>query len=225
MSQITDPLRHATSGEKSLAQYIPETARDDTLESQIRECFGRVVYSHKTHEKQGDLCADTLRLFKIAQIALAAITTSGTLAILFTEDFTLKLITALVSLTSLFVSGYMKGFDPGAAAQKHRDTAADLWPIRESYLSLLTDLASGAVSQDVVRDRRDNLQNALTAIYKSAPGTTFKAYGKAQEGLQQLEDYTFNPGEIDKFLPPPLKRSPMVSVAPLATTGEGAGET
>jgi hypothetical protein len=141
------------------------------------------------------------------QIALAAITTSGTLAILFSQDFTLKLITAIVSLIGLFVTGYMKGFDPGAAAQKHRDTAADLWAIRESYLSVLTDLASGAIQEPVARERRDNLQNALAAIYKSAPGTTPEAYGMAQEGLQKFEDYTFNPGEIDKFLPPALKRS------------------
>lgn len=187
-----------------MAQPTPKT--DETLEGQIRECFARVVYSHKTHEKQADICAGTLTHYKLAQIALAAVTTSGTLATLFTDQFWLKLVTALVSLVSLFVSGYMKGFDPGAAAQKHRDTGADLWAIRESYLSLLTDLSIGAVSENTARDRRDALQNALAAIYKSAPGSTPKAYGKAQEGLQKLEDYTFNPGEIDKFLPPALKR-------------------
>lgn len=35
--------------------------QDNPLEDQIRECFGRVVYTHKTHEKMGDRCADTLR--------------------------------------------------------------------------------------------------------------------------------------------------------------------
>ena len=189
-----------------MAQPTPE-AGAETLEGQIRECFGRVVYSHKTHEKQGDLCANTLRNFKVTQIVLASLTTCGALTILFTDEFWLKLITAMVSLISLFVSGYMKGFDPGAAAQKHRDTAADLWAIRESYLSLLTDFASGAISDGTARQRRDALQDELASIYKSAPGTTPKAYGKAQEGLQKREDYTFNPGEIDKFLPLSLKRS------------------
>ena len=190
-----------------------DSSENGPLESQVRECFGRVVYSHKTHEKQGDLCAATLRRFKIAQIVLAALTTSGVLAILFTDEFWLKLVTALASLISLFVTGYMKGFDPGATAQKHRDTAADLWAIRESYLSLLTDLASGSVGEADARNKRDELQNALAAIYKSAPGTTPKAYGKAQKGLQNLEDYTFTPGEVDKFLPPALKRESSAVVA------------
>ncbi|KQZ61960.1 hypothetical protein ASD67_16785 [Sphingopyxis sp. Root1497] len=184
---------------------MPSAALEDTLDSQIRECFARVIYAHKTHEKQGDICASTLARYKIAQIVLAAITTSGALATLFTDEFFLKVITAGVSLISLFVTGYMKGFDPGAAAQKHRDTAADLWAIRESYLSLLTDSASGAITPDVARIRRDELQSSLAAIYKSAPGTTPKAYLKAQNGLQKLEDYSFQPGEIDKFLPPALK--------------------
>jgi hypothetical protein len=201
-----------------LAQHIPEV-NAAALESQVRESFGRVVYSHKTHEKQADICAAVLRRFKLAQIILAALTTSGTLAVLFTNDFGLKLVTALVSLLTLFVSGYMKGFDPGATAQKHRDTAADLWAIRESYLSLLTDLSGGAISDEVARSRRDDLQAALAAIYKSAPGTTPKAYGIAQKGLQQLEDYTFNPGEIDKFLPPALKRPEAgLTVKPEAST-------
>ena len=189
-----------------MAQPTPDKEFYETLEGQVRECFARVVYSHKTHEKQGDLCAATLRWFKIAQIALSAITTSGTLAILFTEDFRLKAATALVSLITLFISGYMKGFDPGAAAQKHRDTAADIWAIREAYLSLLTDIAGGAITPAESRERRDNLQNDLAVIYKSAPGTTPKAYALAQDGLQKKEDYTFNPGEVDKFLPPALKR-------------------
>lgn len=189
-----------------MAQPTPEAEANTALESQIRECFARVVYSHKTHEKEGDLCAGTLRRFKLAQILLAAITTSGALAILFTEDFALKAVTALVSLVSLIVTGYMKGFDPGATAQKHRDTAADLWAIRESYLSLLTDLASGTISDRDARQKREDLQNALAAIYKSAPGSTPKAYTKAQKALQALEDYTFKPGEIDRFLPPALKR-------------------
>lgn len=203
---MTDLPRLATNGESYLALPIPDVDVTATLEGQVRECFARVVYSHKTHEKQGDLCAGTLRSLKISQLALSALTTSGMLAILFTENFKLKVVTALVSLITLFVSGYTKGFDPGADAQKHRETASELWTIRESYLSLLTDLASGAISEEVARERRDNLQNALGAIYKSAPGTTPKAYKLARKGLQRWEDYTFNPGEIDKFLPQTLKR-------------------
>lgn len=186
---------------------LPES---EILENQLRECFARVVYSHKTHEKQADITSAKLTRFKLTQIALSALTSSGALAILFSDDFAesfyLKCATAAVSLISLFVTGYMKGFDPGAVSQKHRDTAADLWYIRESYLSLITDYANGTIDREHACTKRDQLQADLSAIYKSAPGTTLKSYLLAQQALQNLEDYTFNPGEIDKFLPPKLKR-------------------
>lgn len=202
---LTCHTRRQTSGENSLDQntQLPES---EVLENQLRECFARVVYSHKTHEKQADISSKQLARFKLTQVALTALTSSGVLAILFFEDFYLKCATAAVSLISLFVTGYMKGFDPGAVAQKHRDTGSDLWFIRESFLSLLTDYANGSVDRENACNKRDQLQADLAAIYKSAPGTTPKSYLSAQEALQELEDYTFNPGEIDKFLPPALKR-------------------
>lgn len=189
-----------------MAPHSPDPAPLEALEAQIRECFGRVIYAHKTHEKDGDLCASVLRGIKLLQIALSSITTSGAIAVVFSDQVFLKAATAVLSLITLGVTGYMKGFDPGATAQKHRDTAADLWAIRESYLSLLTDIRGQAISPNDVRARRDSLQAALEAIYKSAPHTSPKAYELAQKALQRDEEYTFNTGEIDKFLPRDLRR-------------------
>ena len=62
------------------------------------------------------------------------------------------------------------------------------------------------ISADLTVKKRDRLQADLASIYKSAPGTTPESYLSAQAALQKLEDYTFNPGEIDRFLPPALKR-------------------
>jgi hypothetical protein len=183
------------------------------LEAQVRECFGRVIYTHKTHSKEADRCATTLRRFKIWQIVLSALTASGTVSIVFSDDFKLKLATAVVSLLTVAISSYMKGFDPGATAQKHRDAAADIWPIRESYLSLLADIATGDIDTNAIRQRRDDLQNQLAAIYRGAPHTTGEAYGDAQVALKENEEYTFSDAEIDKFLPKELRRAKPESTA------------
>lgn len=181
------------------------------LEAQIRECFGRVVYTHKTHSKMADRCATTLRRFKIAQICLSSLTASGTVSIVFHDSFKLKVVTAALSLLTVAISSYMKGFDPGATAQKHRDAAADMWPIRESYLSLLSDIAAGDTSTDAVRKRRDALQEKLAAIYRGAPHTTGDAYGDAQKALKENEEYTFSDAEIDAFLPKQLRHARVVA--------------
>jgi hypothetical protein len=185
---------------------MANTNEYDALEAQIRECFGRVIYTHKTHSKMADRAASRLKALKISQIVLSSLTASGTISVIFTDRFTLKLLTALLSLGTVGLTAYMKGFDPGAVAQRHRDTAADIWPIRESYLSLLTDIVGGEESLTSIRERRDALQASLAAIYKGAPHTDGKAYGDAQIALQKNEEYTFSDAEIDRFLPQSLRR-------------------
>lgn len=178
---------------------------DLTLEDQVRECYGRVVYTHKTHEQMADLCTAKLGRFKVAQITLNALTSAGLVGIIVTNETWVELATALVSFLSLFVSAYLKNFDLGATAQKHRDAAAKLWNVRECYFSLLTDLPQLPRTSAV--ERRDELQASLAALYTGAPQTNGKAYREAQKRLQKMEDMTFSDKEIDCFLPLSLKRS------------------
>jgi hypothetical protein len=177
------------------------------LEDQIRECFGRVVYTHKTHEKMADRAGCKLWWFKTLEIGLASITASGVIAILLeaTEPW-IKWATTFVSLSSVFLTTYLKDFDLGAIAQKHRDTGSKIWSIRESYLSLLTDLRMNTMHQDQARKRREELQEELGQIYLGAPQTDGKAYIAAQKALKDLEDYSFSKEEINKFLPDSLKK-------------------
>lgn len=175
------------------------------LEDQIRECYGRVVYSHKTHEKMADRCAKRMWQYKMGQIVVSALTSSGAIGVVVVDDYRLKLATAFVAFLSLFIAAYMKNFNPGGTAQKHRDTASKLWGIRESYFSLLTDLA--ALQEDDVRARRDALQDQLEPIYASSPQTDSKAFSDAQDALKNNEELTFSAKEIDCFLPAAHKRS------------------
>jgi hypothetical protein len=176
------------------------------LEDQIRDCFGRVVYTHKTHEKMADNCNKRLTKFKVSQIIISSITASGAFSVLFIDQSWLKILTALVSLVSLILTGYMKGFDPGGTAQKHRDAAANIWPIRESYQSLLTDIRMKTINDAEAAARRDELQERLSAIYKGAPHTNSTAYLQAQNALKNNEEYSFSDEEIDQFLPNSLRK-------------------
>lgn len=176
-----------------------------TLEEQIRECFGRVVYSHKTHEQMADQCTTRLNQFKVAQIVLTALTSTGAVGVIFTNALWVEISTVVLSFSTLFVSTYLKNFDLGAIAQKHRDAASKLWNVRECYLSLLTDLPM--LSPEAAIARRDELQTMLAAIYQSAPQTNGKAYRAAQDRLKNKEDLTFRPEEIDCFLPLSLRRA------------------
>jgi hypothetical protein len=178
------------------------------IEAQLRECFGRVVYSHKAQEKAADRCLRQLRRIKFSQILLSAVTTGGLLVAVFGDPATSKvaaILSAFLSTALLALNTYTKDVDPGTSAERHKETAAKLWSVRESYLSLLTDLKAGGLASQEVRGRRDDLQVILAAIYEGAPRTTSDSYADASSALKTREELTFSDEEIDKFLPIPLR--------------------
>ncbi len=190
----------------------PHSRTDDTadsraiLEGQLRDCFGRVVYSHKTHEKCADILLTRLSRIKLSQIILSALTTGGFIAAVFGAGEIGAFIGILVSTALLVLNAYTKDYDLGELSQKHRQAGADLWVIREKYLALITDLRMGEKPIEALQKERDDLLERLHAVYSGAPSTTNKAYKKAQEALKQLEDMTFSDEEIDAFLPKALKK-------------------
>ncbi|MCK7325110.1 SLATT domain-containing protein [Enterobacter roggenkampii] len=176
------------------------------LEGQLRECYGRVVYTHKTHEKCADLLLDKLKKMKNLQLVLLAITTGSFISTVIGDAKTGAIIGSILSAILLFINTYLKDYDLGTLAQKHRQAASEIWLIREKYLSLLTDLKLQTKEIEEITKERDKLMNELSTIYAGAPSTNYKAYSMAQKALKELEDMTFSDEEIDKFLPSELKR-------------------
>lgn len=193
-------------GGEIFLEHHSQAKPKEILEAQIRECFGRVVYSHKTHEKCADILLSRLSTIKIWQIVLSAVTTGGFLATIFGAGQLGAIIGTIISTILLVLNAYTKNYDLGELAQKHKQAANDLWLIRERYLSLLTDLKMDDKSIEQLKKERDALLEELHAIYSGAPSTTFKAYKKAQSALKQYEEMTFSDEEIDAFLPKKLRK-------------------
>jgi hypothetical protein len=175
------------------------------IEGQLRECYGRAVYSHKTHEKCADILLSRLARIKLLQIVLSAITTGSLLTTVLGSGKEAAVIGVIVSTALLVLNAYAKNYDLGELAQKHKQAANDIWLIREQYLSLLTDLASNSQNADGIRAERDRLVVALHAVYSGSPSTTYAAYRRAQESLKHQEEMTFSDAEIDAFLPKQLR--------------------
>ncbi len=182
---------------------MDQNSQHNELQSQIRECFGRVAYTHKTHEK----CADFLELkskwIKTIQIILSTITTGGFLYIIFADNRYITIFGAVASGIMLVLTLYYKEFKMEELVEKHKITALKLWDVRESYISLLVDFTRLDVGEIV--SRRDKLQKQLLEIYEQAPRTNLKGYGQAQKSLKQGEELTFTDEEIDIMLPQILR--------------------
>lgn len=186
------------------------TDTEQILEGQLRECYGRVVYTHKTQEKCADILLKRQSCIKWWQIVLSAIIAGGVVTMIFDWLVDYKklseFIIAIISTILLVLNSYTKDHDLGAIAQKHRQSAVNIWLTREKYLTLIVALRMKQLSLDEVCLKRDELLEELHNIYLGSPSTNFKAYQEAQKSLKAMEEMTFSDEEIDKFLPKELRR-------------------
>ena len=190
---------------------MEQNSHIEILENQIREIYGRVIYTHKTHEKCADICNFWQSCVKFLQIILSVLTSafagSGVISnVLGKNNNFIIILSAITALMSLGLSLYVKNYDIGGLAQKHANTALELWNIREKYLSLLVDIRLNNKTIDKLIICRENLQTELNNIYKKAPRSTNKGYQKASKALKEMEEMTFSEDEINKFLPISLRK-------------------
>lgn len=175
-----------------------------TLESQLREMYGRAAYTHKTHEKMADGYIARYRFIKTVEICLSAAAASSLLIAVFGDSKPGTVVGAVLSAVLLSFTLYFKEASLGEQAQKHTVVASKLWGVREALLSLLVDMNDGRLVEDV-RAERDRLNDQLEDIYKGAPRTNSKAYAAAQKALKRSEELFFSDEELDKLLPKRLR--------------------
>jgi hypothetical protein len=178
----------------------------ENLLMSIRESFGRVVYTHKTHEKQIELLVRSLTIARWMEAILISLTAGGAISVLFGTGFLYQLITAILASFATAVTIYQLSFNPDHEIRDHRKCARLLWLIREKYVNLLADLTDGVIDEEEGRKRRDLLLKELQEVYLEAPDTSPKAYSIAQTALKIKEEFTFSDEEIDEFLPKPLRK-------------------
>lgn len=174
------------------------------LESQIREAYGRLVYTFTCHNKLVNRLLKRDNTIKVAQIVLSALTTGSLLATIIRNEVFIGILGAILSICLLILNAYVKDFDLVKFAQSHQKAADELWVIREDYVSLLTDFESLEL-QEVI-ERRNNLLERTADVYSQSPRTDAKSYKEAQKALKTEEEQTFSEREIDVMLPNSLRR-------------------
>ncbi|MBO5623848.1 MAG: SLATT domain-containing protein [Butyrivibrio sp.] len=171
---------------------------------QVQEQYGKLVYTYTCHLKRAATLKKESNRFKWAQIILSAISTGGFIATVVTDQAKLAWIGGIVSTLLLVVSGYLKDKDFAAEQKSHIDTASKLWPIREEYLSLLTDFDE--LSEEDIVGKRDKLMSRTAKVYENAPQTDEKAYADAQDALKNKEEQFFTQEELNVMLPAHLRK-------------------
>ncbi|MFE5672762.1 SLATT domain-containing protein [Agromyces sp. NPDC056523] len=176
----------------------------DALIESTRELFGRVVYTHKTHEKERERLSRLGTLSRWTNIILNALTLGGVVSIFNTGSQEALIATALLATLSAAYALIQLSFDPVGAAASHRAAAKRLLGIRDELQLLLSDLSDNAVDPDSARARRNRLADDAQYAYELAPDTSPRSYRAASKALQVDEDMTFSDEELNHFLPKAL---------------------
>lgn len=184
---------------------------NEILVAQLRESYGRIIYTHKTHEKMADIYQQKDVRIKKWQLILSVVVTSGIVAAIGTEfcgnsNIWIKIISAVVSFALALLTAIVRNSNYAQLVQQHREVAATIWLYREKYFCVLSDYMAGLITEQDVLKRRDKLNEDLFVIYKNAPRTSSKAYEEARKALKLKEEMTFSDNEINAFLPEGMKK-------------------
>lgn len=178
--------------------------RRENIKQQVKEAYGKVVYTYTTHLKDANLLHSKSSRIKIAIIVLSAISTCGLLGIILQwAPIVLAVVTACITLANVILSSYSKAANLDGQELLHINTANRLWKIREKYLLLLTDYDE--LSDEKVVELRDALTEQTAEVYSVAPLTSTTAYKLAQAALKDNEEQFFSQEELNKMLPEHLR--------------------
>lgn len=176
------------------------------LEDVVRDSYGGVVWSHKIQEKQSDIYAEKYKKMETVNIYAASLTSVGIVAMIFTDPLWLKLISALISFATVYITTYYKSFDLQKLIVSHKATANKLIAVRDQYKVLLTKIKLQNDSVENLLLSYEGLVKEADTIYLKAPSTTEDAVDRAREALKVKLDNSFSTEEIDSFLPDSLRR-------------------
>lgn len=166
---------------------------------QIREAYGRVVYTYTCYLKMMNRLQCKNNRARVVQIILSAITTAGLLGVIIVNQKWLAITSGIFSAMLLGVNLYMKDFRLAEDSNQYRLASDKLWMIREDYVSLLTDF--NILSVEEITRRRNDLQSKVYDIYSTYPKTDKKSYKDAQIALKSEEEQFFTKEELNKMLP------------------------
>ena len=173
--------------------------------SLVRELYGRVAWTHKTHEKDREFWSRRVRLVRWVNVVLIGMTSIlATVGAIANSQATFIATSILGAFTTAFVV-YQLSFNPEKMEAEHRITAKRLLYLRDRYLILIQEAMSGRTAIDQLQNKLELLHREVSLVYEYAPDSSPRAYSAASKALKTNEELTFSPEEIDMLLPKGLR--------------------
>jgi conflict system pore-forming effector with SLATT domain len=171
-----------------------------------RELYGRVVYSHKTHEQEREIWGSKTASMNVVNVFLTGLTTLFAIISASLTPTWALMATAISAVATVVFVVWQSSFDPAGKENSHRTAAKELLWIREQLLLLIMEAHMASVPDEKLEKELDTINRELTAVYKFAPNTSQRAYVRA-ETMIKTGHMMFSDDEIDCMLPTALRKT------------------
>lgn len=181
-------------------------ASDDAILSNMEQDFGRLVYTHKTHEKEAERKVAQGLWLTWANLIVVTVTLATTLAQPLLRGTWAQWIPVASAVLAFGFGTAQISFQPQREAAEHRSAAKAFLNLRDDFMRWLADRK---VNPDApgLPARRDVLAARLSELYAYAPQTSHAAYEWARNALNGSEGLVFTQEELDRMLPEELRRN------------------
>ncbi len=175
----------------------------ENIKKQIREEYGKLVYTYTCHNKEARIINNRTKMLKIVKLSLSGLSTAGFIGAVFSNAKIVSVLGTVISTALFVITSILNEENMACSIASHNNTANQLWLVRENYVSLLSQFDN--LSTEEIVKKRDELLLQTNKIYKNSPQTSSKAYEKAQEALKNNQEQFFEDWEIDLMLPRSLR--------------------
>jgi len=193
---------------------------NNLLLSTTRHFFAQCVFMDSIHYKAYNRLHNRQNLYKNITAGISG----GTLLIIildviafqaFSEKELLNIVLSVLSYVGLILTAaslLMTMFQKEDISEikiNHRLAAENYKELRDSYLLLIEEIASGEDDLSQLRKLSKEYQKQYSNIGKYSPTTAYEDYQEAQKGLglkgSSDEEFTWSDEEINRFLPKKLR--------------------
>jgi hypothetical protein len=170
-----------------------------------RDLFGRVVYTHETHERERIIWSAKVCRINWWNIALAAVTTILAIVSAAFPNAIWLVLTAISAGASTACALWQANNDPAGKEGQHRVAAKELLWCRQQLLMLIADCQISSFSVEQLRRSLEMINRELHAVYKFAPNTSPEAYAAAEKSIK-TGHFSLSDDEVDALLPESLRK-------------------
>lgn len=169
-----------------------------------RDLFGRVVYTHETHERERIIWSKKVCTTNRVNNILASGTTVLAVIAAALPSTIVLILTAIAAGATTGFGLWQSSSDAAGKESQHRIAAKELLWCRQQLAMLIADCQI-PLSVETLRRNLEIVNRELHAIYKFAPSTSPEAYKEAEAQIKGGH-FSLSDDEVDALLPEALRK-------------------